>query len=260
MLGVPAVHHLLGPILERDVLELADDAVSPMWRSFGRDTPGYAGVYHDLTIQICPPSLESRAPPAGEVMSLRPAPLPEPPTSTPPRPVVYVTFGTFFNANLEVFGPVLEGLAAEPVDVIATVGRDQDPAALAPLPPNIRVERFIPQAALLPNCASVIHHGGAGTTFGALAHGLPQVVIPQGADNFTHADMLERAGAAVVLHPGEVSPPSVAAALRRILDESSYAEAARRAANEIDAMPDANEVATALRAFSISRSELPPAR
>lgn len=85
VLGVPAVHHLLGPMLERDVLELANDAVSPLWRSFGCDTPGYAGVYRDLTIQICPPSLETLTVPAGEVLSLRPAPLPEPSTSTPSR-------------------------------------------------------------------------------------------------------------------------------------------------------------------------------
>ena len=80
-------------------------------------------------------------------------------------------------------------------------------------------------------------------------------MIPQGADNFTHADVLERAGAATVLRPGELNPSSVAAALRQILAEPRYADAARRTANEIAAMPDASNVATALRTFAAARSE-----
>ena len=87
---------------------------------------------------------------------------------------VYVTFGTFFSTNLEPFRVVLDALAGEPIDVVATVGEQQDPASLGPIPSNTRVERFIPQAELLPSCAAVVHHGGAGTTFGALSHGLPQ--------------------------------------------------------------------------------------
>ena len=45
---------------------------------------------------------------------------------------------------------------------------------------------------MLPEAAVVAHHGGAGTTFAALAHGVPQVIIPQGADNFDHAAMCTR--------------------------------------------------------------------
>ena len=116
------------------------------------------------------------------------------------------------------------------------------------MPGNARVERFIPQATLLPTCAAVVHHGGAGTTFGTLAHGLPQVVIPQGADNFDNAAMVERAGDAVVLRPGEVTADKVQSAVRRILNDPAYAEAAGRAAAEIAAMPAPEAVADDLRA------------
>jgi MGT family glycosyltransferase len=162
-------------------------------------------------------------------------------------PLVYVTLGTFFNANLDIFGAVLDGLADEPVAVVATVGTDQDPAGLGPVPGNARVERFIPQATVLPTCTAVVHHGGAGTTFGSLAHGLPQVVIPQGADNFDNAAMVERAGVALVLRPGEVTADNVQNAVRLILNEPGYAEAARQAASEIAAMPAPEAVANDLR-------------
>ena len=180
VLGVPGANHLFGQVQDHEPLVLVNDAVSPLWRSFGRDVPGYAGVYSDVTIKICLPSLEAFEVPAGQTLSLRPAPLREPAKATPSHPLVYVTFGTVLNTNLGPKRTVLEGLAGEPIDVVLTVGNDQDPAALAPFPRNSRVERFIPQASLLPTCSAVIHHGGAGTTFGALAHGIPQVIIPQG--------------------------------------------------------------------------------
>lgn len=131
---------------------------------------------------------------------------------------------------------------------MATIGTDQDPVGLGPVPGNARVERFIPQATLLPTCAAVVHHGGAGTTFGTLAHGLPQVVIPQGADNFDNAAMVERAGAALVLRPGQVTADNAQNAVRRILKEPGYAEAAGQAAAEIAAMPTPEAVADELRA------------
>jgi len=248
LLGVPSVHQLLSSIPDHGVMELVDDAVSPLWGSFGRETPGYAGIYRGVTIEICPQSLESLRVPSGDRLMLQPAPLPRmaPQQSTPP--LVYVTLGTFFNANLDIFRAILDGLADEPIAVVATIGTDQDPAGLGPVPGNARVERFIPQATLLPTCAAVVHHGGAGTTFGTLAHGLPQVVIPQGADNFDNAAMAERARAAVVLRPGEVTAPNVHHAVRRILNEPGYSEAAARAAAEIAAMPAPEAVADDLRA------------
>lgn len=248
VLGVPAVHHLLGPLLEPEILELANDAVSPLWRSFGRSAPGYGGVYRDLTIEICPPSLEPLRVPAGARLIMRPTPIPVPGAAKGPRPLVYVTLGTFFNANVDIFRAVVDGLAGEAVDAVVTVGADQDPATLGAVAPNVRVERFVPQADLLPTCSAAVHHGGAGTMFGTLAQGIPHVVIPQGADNFVNADMLERAGVASVLRPGEVTPQGVRGALASVLGASSFETAARRIADEVAAMPSPGAVADALRA------------
>ncbi len=246
LLSVPGVTHMVGPLLDPEIINLANDAVSPIWRLFGRDVPGAAGLHRDITLQVCPPSLEHRQLPAGLSLAMRPVPLPATRPVASPRPMVYVTFGTFFSTNLEPFRVVLDALAGEAIDVVATVGEQQDPAGLAPFPVNARVERFIPQAELLPSCALVVHHGGAGTTFGALAHGLPQLIIPQGADNFEHAAMCETAGTSLTLRPTEVNPEAIARAVRRLLDEPSFAAASQRAAAEIAAMPGPAEVAATL--------------
>jgi UDP:flavonoid glycosyltransferase YjiC (YdhE family) len=248
LLGVPGVHHLISPMLGHDIFELADDAVSPMWRSFGRDTPGYAGIYRHLTIEVAPPSLEALDVPAGERLALRPAPLPTHPWMPTSPPLVYVTLGTFFSGNSDAFRTILHGLAAEPIDVLVTVGADNDPAALGPVPSNVRVERFVPQAEFLPRCSAVVHHGGAGTMFGSLAHGLPQVVLPQGADNFIHGDLLARAGAGRVLLPGTVTADTVGDAVRAVLGDDGAGRAAQSLATEIAAMPGPEVVAATLRA------------
>jgi len=249
LLGVPGVAHMFGPLPPHEAVELANDAVSPIWRSFGRDVPGWAGMYRHLTIQICPPMLETAQVPTGETLRLRPVPLPVRPRGVTARPVVYVTFGTFFNYNLDLFQLALEALADESVNVVMTVGGDQDPTDLAPFPENARVEKFIPQSELLPSCSAVVHHGGAGTTFGALAHGVPQVVIPQGADNYEHAAMCESAGTAIALRPEALTPANLAAAVHRAVNDEAYATASRKCAREIAAMPDAVSVAAALRSW-----------
>jgi UDP:flavonoid glycosyltransferase YjiC (YdhE family) len=246
VLDVPGVHHLISPMLPPDVMELANDAISPLWRSLGRDAPGYGGVYRGITIEVSPPSLETQRLPSGERLTMRAAPLPVQQTASSSPPMVYVTLGTFFGGSLDVFRTVFAGLAAEALQVVVTVGADQDPADLAPVPGNVRVERFIPQADLLPRCSAVIHHGGSGTMFGSLSHGIPQVVIPQGADNFINGELLARAGAAIVVGPGELTPERVRHALRSVLEDASYADAARRLAHEMATMPAPGEVARTL--------------
>ena len=165
------------------------------------------------------------------------------------RPVVYVTFGTLFNSNLDLFRLALEALADESFDVVMTVGRDQDPTGVAPFPANVRVEQFIPQAELLPSCRVVVHHGGAGTTFGALAYGVPQVILPQGADNYEHAAMCESAGTAIVLRPEALTRANLTAAVRSVVNDERYVDASRRCAEEIAAMPDAVSVSKSVRSW-----------
>jgi UDP:flavonoid glycosyltransferase YjiC (YdhE family) len=256
VLGVPAVQHGLGPAPELTTLELATDAVSPLWRSFGRDVPDYAGVFSGLTLNVCPVALESAPAPNGAaVHDLRPA-QPEPAAfdhgpaclaGLPDRPCVYATLGTFSNSDAAVFRSIVDGLAAEPVNVVVTVGQGNDPAALEPAPANTRIERYVPQSELLPHCTAVIHHGGSGTMLGALAHGLPQLAIPQGADNFANAQRLVACGAALCLMPGEVSPLAVRAALAELLGEPSYRDSAMKIAAQIAGMPPVEEVAATLR-------------
>jgi MGT family glycosyltransferase len=164
------------------------------------------------------------------------------------RPVVYLTLGTFSNTNLELFRLMLDAVAALPVSAIVTIGRGNDPKLLGGVPSNVHVASFIPQGRLLPHCAAVVHHAGAGTAFGVLAHGLPSVALPQSADNFVIADRLAAAKASRVLMPDQVTPEDLRVAMRAVLDDVTYRDGAQRLADEIAGMASPEDVAQALRA------------
>ena len=61
-------------------------------------------------------------------------------------------------------------------------------------PGRVRVERYVPQALVLPNRDVVISHAESGSVLAAAAQGLPQLCLPQGADQFLNAAAVESAG------------------------------------------------------------------
>ena len=223
---------------------------SPCGVGEGLEPDPYAGAFRGLFVDLAPPSFAWEQP-RGSVVRLRP--VPDTAAAPPPwldelePPLVYVTMGTVYNEP-DLFRPLLDGLDGYG-SALVTVGRNVEPDALGRLPPRVRVERFVPQAHVLQRAAAVISHGGSGTTLGALAHGLPLVLVPQAADQFDNAARAEAAGAAVVLRPGEVTAESVRAALGRVLGEPAFAEAARAIAAEIEEMDTVDEAATAVEEF-----------
>jgi UDP:flavonoid glycosyltransferase YjiC (YdhE family) len=165
---------------------------------------------------------------------------------------VYLTFGTVFNRH-PVLGEAIRGASRTGRRVVVTVGPHGDPAALGPQPDRVHAARFIPQSLLLPRCAAVISHGGSGTVLGTLAAGVPQLCLPQGADQFLNAAAVARSGAGLQLVPDEVTADAVEAALRRLLDEPEFRLAAARAADAIAAMPDIPTVADAVESLVTGR-------
>lgn len=247
LLGIPSVHHLKGPVSPPDVVELVNDAVASLWRSFGAGPPQYAGLYRGATITVLPPALDAGTVPAGKVLAMRSVELPtRMGNRNPDLPLVYLTLGTVFSGRgVEIFRGVLDALASEPVELVVTVGNGIDPDSLAPIPDKARIERFIPQADVLPDCSAVIHHGGAGTMMGALVHGVPQLVIPQGADNLVNARLVEDAGVGAVIDADSLTAQTVRDGLRAVLGGDTLV-AANEAAAQLVAMPDPSQVAGSL--------------
>jgi MGT family glycosyltransferase len=165
------------------------------------------------------------------------------PTSSAPRPRVYVTLGTVFNsASGDLFERVLAGLAGLDAEVVATVGHNLDPADFGPRPAHVRIERFVPQAEILPESDLVVSHGGSGSLMATLAHGLPSVLLPLGADQPHNAQRAQELGLALTRDAATATPTSIGGTVQAALYDVPMRRRTRAMADEIDALPGVHAV------------------
>jgi len=247
--GIPSVGQTLGLRFDDRILDAVATAVAPLWQRRGLEPDLRAGLYRYLCLDITPPSFQpyDSVPYRNTIHSLRyiaqPAlrgeQLPQWIEQRRKVPLVYMTLGTNFSTNgdISMFRSVIDGLSSLDIDVLITIGFDNDPASLGLLASNVHVEPYVPQSLLLPHCSAVICHGGAGTTLSSLALGLPLLILPQGADQYIIGDLVLASGAGLLLAPADVNPSTVRTNLLALLNEPAHRAGARRLQCEIAAMP-----------------------
>jgi UDP:flavonoid glycosyltransferase YjiC (YdhE family) len=252
--GVPHVQMLIG--LDKFVdftLPLAARALVAYRESLGLPgDPDGENLHRASSFSLLPPSLEvPRAEVGPEVHRFRmpaagSAPLPDW-WANDEAPLVYATFGTVAAGvpfAAAAFRTVVEALAELPVRVLVTVGDSGDPSTWTALPPNVHVERWVPQQDVLVHAAAMVCHGGTGTMLGGLAAGVPMVVVPQFADQPDNAERVAAVGAGIGVGGGEAAPATaeeVRVAVTRLLTEPSYRKAADAMAEEIAALAPVDE-------------------
>jgi UDP:flavonoid glycosyltransferase YjiC (YdhE family) len=202
-----------------------------------------------LVLSPFPPSYRGSAPAGATAprLAIRPTPFDQSgderfPTwvgDLPTQGTVYLTLGTsaLFNTRPSILRAFINGLANEPLNLIVTVGYNNDPAALGPVPSNVRIERYIPQTLLFSRCALVVCHAGSGTVMAALVHGLPLVLVPIGADQPQNARRCAALGLATVLDVDSLDPTVARAAVLTVLGDPSYRQHAETVRMEIEALP-----------------------
>lgn len=172
-------------------------------------------------------------------------------------PLVYVTFGTvlgYMSTAAHVYRTALKAVEGLEAKVLLTVGRRFDLLELGPIPSNVHVERWVEQAQVLGHADLVVCHGGPGTALGALAAGVPLVVVPLFADQFENGRRISASGAGWIVEIetrgsresrqqlGKDHVPHIRHAIDVVLAETSYREQARGLAEEMATMPTADLV------------------
>lgn len=240
-IGVAAMDELSRPALLEPLAELRVLAGLD-------DDPGLAGLGAMPCLSTLPPTFDStdargpdairrfRHPIEADLQGRLPGAW-----GDPDWPLVYVTFGSITGTLppfAPIYGAVAEALGDLPVRVLLTVG-DGAGAAVDRAPANVRIERWWPQADVLPLAAAVVGHGGFGTTMGALAAGVPQVVMPLfSSDQFLNAQRVAEVGVGLCIEGGVDGVGALPGALSQILGQPAFVKAAGLMAEEIAGLPD----------------------
>ncbi|RJQ83780.1 glycosyltransferase [Amycolatopsis panacis] len=256
--GVPAICHGYGRVTINDERETEVRerfcATGSKYGLTGDPQLGWGKPFVD----ICPPSLQDPAFLAdARRLSMRPTGWSEPgelPAGVAGRdrgrPLVYLTLGTTMMSQAHLLTAAIQGLASLEVDVLVATGPAVNVAELGEVPPNVRLEAWLPQSELLPHVDLAVHHGGSGTTMSALAAGVPQLVLPQGADQFSNAEAVTHAGLGSRLIKDEMTAETVRDNAKRLLTDTAVADVVRKVAEEIEGMPSPEEVATQLPQYA----------
>jgi UDP:flavonoid glycosyltransferase YjiC (YdhE family) len=232
-LGVPVVDHGFGLARTDGMADLHREHMADAFDRHDAALP----ERHEI-IDVAPPSM---ARPQGWLMRYVPynggTTLPDWLWQQPTRPRVAITLGTVAiqTQGIDQLREVVAQAAGVAADFVLAVG-DADIEPLGGLPDNVRAVGWVPLDALLPTCAAVVHHGGAGTALTALTCGVPQLILPRGADRHINADAVARRGAGI---DAETVTP---AHLDRLLHDMSLRAAAREVAAEIAQLPSPAEV------------------
>ena len=148
----------------------------------------------------------------------------QPPTGD--GPVVLASLSTGNMDQLALLRRIVDALGALPVRGVVTTGHAINPKDL-PSHPQVQVLRSAPHRAVLESASAVVTHGGHGTVIKALAANAPLLVLPMGRDQLDNATRVTERGAGLRLEP-DAEADTIAAAVRRLLDDPGFRQAAAR--------------------------------
>ncbi|MDI1461447.1 DUF1205 domain-containing protein [Catellatospora sp. KI3] len=256
MMGPDGITQLRGAI--GDEPDPLREWLAPVLARYGHEFTEHTASGH-WTIEPMPPWQWRPAGP--HYLPLRHIPF-NPPAALPgwlsepqTRQRICLTLGSSHRDGRGREAPAAELLAAVAevdAEVIATFNAKQL-ESVPSIPDNVRIVDFVPLGALLPSCAAIVHHGGAGTFATAVECGTPQLIIPgthwgfQWWGPLAHANGLQQQGAGLfVADADHLTPEALTQDLNRVLTDQSFRDNALRLRTEVMGLPTPNDVVPAL--------------
>ncbi|OZM70350.1 hypothetical protein CFN78_25865 [Amycolatopsis antarctica] len=238
-LGIPVIEHSFGLPMPRERLRAADELLEPLYRRFGVRPRLCDPAW---VLDVCPPSFRPAGVIAGTAMRYVPFHGPEP--SGPGRLEdvdLCLTLGTILPAlgHTAVVAPVVEAAADLGLRTLVL-------GAATPDSPGVTSARWLPLGEVLPRCRVLAHHAGSGTTFAALAAGVPQLAMPHMTDQPDNAARIEATGVGRQLAPERIDREQARTALAALVAEGPERAAARALSAEIGAQPSPDEVVASI--------------
>ena len=143
---------------------------------------------------------------------------------------------TILVKGLPLLRPALRAFGGEEVLVVVTTGaKPPQEMRLDALPENVRIERFVPYARLMPKVDLLLTSGGYGAIRIALAHGVPVVAVAT-PDQPEVANFVQWSGVGIGLKTRFPSDEQLRTAATNVLYQPAYRSRAERAAALMEEM------------------------
>jgi UDP:flavonoid glycosyltransferase YjiC (YdhE family) len=225
---------------------------------------GFAGLIHsgDLVLhatdaQFDPPP-EPRPPNHHWIGTLIWEPVGEPPAwlADPGDPWALVTLSSSRQENeMELARAAIGALADFPLRALVTLADPKPREELRDQAANVRVETFVPHSPVLERAALCVAHAGHGIVAKALQFGVPMVLVPWDRDQPGVAARAEALGVARIVARDALTPETLAAAIREVLESPDYAKRARYHRERLRAeSPPSNRVCDLVTEFMAERA------
>jgi MGT family glycosyltransferase len=180
--------------------------------------------------------------------------LPEWAKDFPDGPTVYASLGTVFNSTPGALEAIIAGLAGEPVNLVVSIGPDQDPARFGSLPASVRLEPYVPQVPLLARCDLLVTHGGFNSIKEALIEAVPMVIMPITADQPYNAERSAALGVAEVIAPDNRTPAAVRIAVQKVLQDPTYRANVERFREQMTALPGPDQMVNLIEEMALQHT------
>ena len=149
------------------------------------------------------------------------------------RALVYASLGTLQNRLPGVFQTIAEACSGMGVQLVMGLGGGLEPEELGRLPGDPLVVPYVPQPEMLERASVMITHCGMNSALECLAHGVPAIGIPITHDQPNIAQRLVWTGTGTFVPLNDLTADRLREAVKNVLHDGRYREAARRFQEEI---------------------------
>lgn len=158
-----------------------------------------------------------------------------------PPPIVFTLGSSAFWVARDFYRDSITAAEALGRRALLLIGHERNLPA-SPLPAGVAAFEYAPFSEVLPRACAIVHQGGVGTTGQGMRSGKPVLIVPHAHDQFDNAARVARLGCARVLPRPRYDAKTATRELRQLLDDPSYAEAAKKV-GEVVSEEDGTKVA-----------------
>ncbi|MED2040105.1 glycosyltransferase [Bacillus wiedmannii] len=144
------------------------------------------------------------------------------------KKVVFISMGTVFNEQPELYEKCFEAFKGIDATVILVVGKKININQFKDIPYNFKVYNYVPQLEILKHTDVFVTHGGMNSSSEALYYGVPLVVVPVTGDQPLVAKRVAELGAGIRLNRKELTPELLREAVKKVMDDATFKEKSRK--------------------------------